>query len=222
MSTQRRVPERTTWRRTPVWGWTRLIVAYALLEWALWTTARTQQIASLAFITWIVVTTVSERRRLRELGLGLKGIRGASIALVVGVIAAGLILCAAWMLGTLRPLYGSRPLPHAFGYLLWATVQEFILNSYFFLTLEELLPRSRDAMIGAVVLFTLAHIPNPVLLVGTLLASIFFVSVFRRYRNIYPLGVAHGILGLALALSVPDIWIRHMRVGISFLHFVVK
>ena len=199
-----------------------MIVAYALLEWALWTTARTQQIASLAFITWIVVTTVSERRRLRELGLGLTGIRGASIALVVGVIAAGLILCAAWMLGTLRPLYGSRPLPHAFGYLLWATVQEFILNSYFFLTLEELLPRSRDAMIGAVVLFTLAHIPNPVLLVGTLLASIFFVSVFRRYRNIYPLGVAHGILGLALALSVPDIWIRHMRVGISFLHFVVK
>src|SRR5512133_496633 len=120
MSTREQVPERSTARHTQGWGWTRLIVAYSLLEWALWTTARTQQLASLAFITWIVVTTVSERRRLRELGLGLTGIRAASIALVLSVIAAGLILCAAWMLGTLRPLYGSRPLPHALGYLLWA------------------------------------------------------------------------------------------------------
>ena len=222
MSTQEQVPERITSRYPPSWGWARLIIAYSLLEWALWTTGRTQQIASLAFIAWIVVTTISERRRLSELGLGLAGLKSASIALVVAVIAAGVISCAAWMLGTLRPLYGSRPLPHALGYLLWASLQEFILNSYFFLTLEELLPRRRDAMIGAVILFTLAHIPNPVLLIGTLLASTFFVSVFRRYRNIYPLGIAHGILGLTLAVSVPDSWIRHMRVGIGFLHFTVK
>ena len=222
MATRAKIPERTTTRRNPSWGWTRLIVAYGLLEWALWTTGRTQQIASVAFITWIAVTTVSERRRLRELGLGLSGLRGASIALAVAVIASGALLCAAWMLGTLRPLYGSRPLTHALGYMLWATVQEFVLNSYFFLTLEDLLPRSRYAMIAAVILFALAHIPNLILLVGTLLASMFFVSVFRRYRNIYPLGIAHGLLGLTLALTIPDIWIRHMRVGIGFLLFVAK
>lgn len=204
------------------WAWTRLIIAFSLLEWALWTSGQMQRIASLAFISWIIVTTIAQRRKLQELGLGLRGIRGAAIALPVAMIASGLIFTMAWMFGTLRPLYGSRPLAHALGYALWATIQEFILNGYFFSTFEELLPRSRDAVIAAVAAFTLAHIPNPVLLAGTLLASTFFVLVFRRFRNIYPLGIAHALLGLTLALTIPDAWIRHMRVGISYYHFVLR
>jgi Type II CAAX prenyl endopeptidase Rce1-like len=204
------------------WAWTRLAIAFALLEWALWTSGEAQRIASLAFILWVIVTTVGQRRKLQDLGLGLRGIRGAMIALPVAIVAAGLIFAAAWMFGTLRPLYGSKPLAHTLGYALWATIQEFLLNSYFFSTFEELLPRSRDAVLAAIALFTLAHIPNPVLMVGTLLASTFFVLVFRRFRNIYPLGIAHALLGLTLALTIPDAWIRHMRVGISYYHFVLK
>jgi hypothetical protein len=181
-----------------------------------------QQIASLAFIAWVIATTLTERRKLRELGLGTSGLRGASIALVVGLTASALILMAAWMFGTLRPLYGSRPLPHALGYMLWATVQEFILNAYFFVTLEELMRSGRSAAMVAVALFTAAHFPNPVLMVGTCLAAAFFVSIFRRYRNIYPLGIAHGLLGLSVALAVPDAVLRHMRVGIGYYHFVIK
>lgn len=223
VSEQRRVEISRPAVPASLWPWTRIIVAYGLLEWALWSPNRgIQEIASLVFITWVVLTTIAQRRSARELGLGLCGIRGASIAIPIAVLAAALILLASWMFGTLRPLYGSRPLAHALGYALWAMIQEFILNSYFFLTLEDLLPRSRDAAIAAVMLFTLAHIPNPVLLVGTLLASAFFVTLFRRYRNIYPLGVAHALLGLTLALALPDSLLRHMRVGIGYYHFVIK
>ena len=204
------------------WRWTRLIIAYGLLEWALWTSGPPQRVASFVFITWIIVTTLASRRKLHELGLGRRGLAGAAIALPVAAVASGAMLFAASLFGTLRPLYGDRPVEHALAYVLWAMIQEFILNSYFFSSLEELLPRRRDAVIGAVALFTLAHIPNPVLLAGTLVASTFFVLVFRRFRNVYPLGLAHALLGLTLALSVPDAWIRHMRVGISYFHFVLK
>ena len=71
----------------------------------------------------------------------------------------------------------------------------------------------------SVALFTLAHIPNPVLLVGTLLGGIFFVEMFQRYRNIYPIALVHGMLGMALGVSVPDFLMRHMRVGIGFLRY---
>ena len=209
--------------RNTTWPWTRLLIAYALLEWALWTSDRgIQQIASLAFITWVIITTIAGRRKMRDLGLGIRGFRGASIAIPIALLAAVLILFTSWSAGALRPLYGSRPVAHALGYTLWATIQEFILNSYFFLTLEEILPRSRDAAIGAVFLFAFAHIPNPVLVAGTLLLSAFSVALFRRYRNIYPLGIAHAILGLSLALAVPDALLRHMRVGIGYYHFVIK
>jgi membrane protease YdiL (CAAX protease family) len=199
-----------------------LAVAYALLEVALWTQGERQHVASLMFISWIAVTTLLQRRPARELGLGLSGLRGALVAIPLAVLAAGVILLAGWLLGTLRPLYGTRPpLWHSLGYATWAMVQQFILNSYFYLTLERL-PRSpRRAMWGAVLLFTLAHIPNPVLLAGTFLGAIFFVSVFRRYRNIYPLGLAHAMLGLSLAATVPDVYMHHMRVGISYFRFVL-
>ena len=181
-----------------------------------------QQIASLAFLAWIVVTTLTQRRKLRELGLGRTGFVGAAIAIPIALLAAALILLAAWLLGSLRPSTDPHPLPHALTYGLWAMIQEFMLNSYFYLTLEEVLRNSRRAAMGAVLLFTLAHIPNPVLLAGTLLASSFFVTLFRRYRNIYPLGIAHAVLGLTLPLAFPDVVLRHMRVGIGYYHFVIK
>lgn len=205
-----------------IWEWAQLVLAYGILEVALWTRGHRQQVASLAFISWIFVTTVMQWRRARGLGIGVRGFGSALIAIPIAAIAAGTILLAGRLAGTLRPLYGTQaPLFHAAGYATWAMVQEFILNSYFFVRLERLLRSTRAALWGAVLLFTLAHVPNPVLLAGTFVAAIFFVSVFQRYRNVYPLGIAHAMLGLAIALTVPDTFLHHMRVGISYFHFVL-
>ena len=132
------------------------------------------------------------------------------------------LLLVAWRVGTLRTLYGPQPVPHALAYLLWSLIQEFILNSFFYLSLEELLANRRRALIATVLLFTAAHFPNPVLMAATFLLSLVFVSIFRRYRNVYPLGIGHGILGLSVALALPDALLRHMRVGLSYYHFVIK
>jgi len=205
------------------WGWAQLAVAYGLLQVALWTTPPTQLIAGWAAAVWIVAVTVGNRRSLRELGLGLSGLRGALIAVSIAAVAAALILLAGYAAGTLRILYGpTPPLWHSAGYAVWALEQEFILQSFFFVTLEKLLRDSTKALWGAAILFSAAHIPNPLLVAATFLAALFFVSIFRRYRNLYPLGLAHAMLGLSLAVTVPDALIHHMRVGISYLNFVVR
>jgi hypothetical protein len=205
------------------WGWTQLAVAYGLLEMSLWSTGQTQRTAALATAIWIVLATVVNRRSLRQLGLGASGFTRSLIAIPVALGATALIVLIGWHAGTLRALFGTRPpLWHSTGYAIWALMQQFILNSFFFLNLEDLLGDSRRALWGATALFCIAHIPNPVLMAGTLLAALFFVSLFRRYRNIYPLGIAHAMLGLSLAVTCPDAWIRHMRVGISYLHFMVR
>jgi hypothetical protein len=43
--------------------------------------------------------------------------------------------------------------------------------------------------------------------------------LFLRYRNIYALGLAHGILGLCVAIIVPDSIQHHMRVGIGYYRY---
>lgn len=205
------------------WGWAQLAIAYGLLEVALWTTPPTQQVFALATAAWIIGVTIANRRSLRELGLGTTGFGGALVAVPIAAAVACLILLMGWLAGTLRVLYGPQPVfVHALGYGLWALEQQFILQSFFFVTLEKLLRDSRKALVGATLLFCAAHIPNPLLMATTLLAALFFVSIFRRYRNIYPLGLAHALLGLSLAVTVPDHLIRHMRVGISYLHFVLR
>lgn len=205
------------------WAWSQLAIAYGLLEAALWTTPPTQQIFALATAAWILGVTIANRRSLRELGLGTVGFGGALIAVPIAAAVAGVIVLIGWRAGTLRVLYGPQPaLWHSVGYALWALEQQFILQSFFFVTLEKLLNDSTKALFGAAFLFCAAHLPNPVLMATTLAAALFFVSIFRRYRNIYPLGLAHAILGLSLAVTVPDNVIRHMRVGISYLHFILR
>jgi membrane protease YdiL (CAAX protease family) len=200
-----------------------LAVAYGLLEVSLWTQGQTQRRAALATAVWILLATLLNRRSPRQLGLGISGLGRSLIVIPIAAAVAGVIVFAGWEAGSLRGLFGTRPpLWHSAGYAIWALVQEFMLNSFFFVNLEDLLGDSTRALWGAAALFCLAHIPNPVLMLGTFLVALFFVSLFRRYRNIYALGVAHAMLGLALAVTVPDAWIRHMRVGISYLHFIPR
>ena len=200
-----------------------MVVAYSLLEASLWTEGHTQRNFALATAVWIVVATLVNRRSLRQLGLGTRGLVNSLIAIPVALAAAAVIVLIGWEAGTLRGLFGTRPpLWHSSGYAIWALMQQFILNSFFFLNLEELLGDSQRALWGAAALFCFAHLPNPVLMAGTLVVAVIFVSLFRRYRNLYPLGIAHALLGLSLAVTVPDAWIRHMRVGISYLHFTVR
>ena len=206
---------------TRTWLWARLAVAYALLEGALWTAGEAQKILSMGFLAWIIATTLAGHPSLRKLGLGKAGLRGASIALLYTAIAFVLMVALASHFGTLRRIDTGFAFSHAAGYVLWSFIQEFILNSFFFATLERLLDQRR-AFWSAVFLFVFAHVPNAVLMVATLFLSFVFVNLFRRYRNVYPLGLGHAILGLTIALTVPDRFLAHMRVGLGYLHFMVK
>jgi hypothetical protein len=105
------------------------------------------------------------------------------------------------------------------GYLLWAFEQQFILQDYFLLRLLRILPTQFAAVIAAAVLFSTAHLPNPVLMAATLVWGIVSCTLFLRRRNLYALGLVHGILGLGVAISVPDAVTHHMMVGLGYLHY---
>jgi len=108
---------------------------------------------------------------------------------------------------------------HVAGYLLWAFEQQFILQDYFLLRLLRILPRQSLAIIMAAVLFSAAHVPSVVLTVTTLVWGIVSCSLFLRYRDLYSVGLVHGILGLCVAISVPDAVTHHMMVGLGYLHY---
>jgi hypothetical protein len=203
--------------------WAQVVIAFLLIEAALWTVGPTQKMFSLIGMLTIIAFTVTNRNSLKELGLGITGFRGAMTVVPIALLVAGGFIGLGLWASTLRSLFGQGSLYfHAFGYGIWSLEQQFILNSFFYVLLERLLGNNHRTALCAALLFSFAHIPNPILVPATLVGGMLFVEAFRRWRNIYPLGIAHAILGLSLAITVSDSWMHHMRVGLSFLRFHIN
>lgn len=142
------------------------------------------------------------------------------IVVGLGTTIAASLLFAGAEVGTLHGLFGRRrPLLHASMYLSWALVQQWIQQSFFFVRLERLFDRGVLASFTAAAMFGLAHLPNPVLTPVTFLGGWILSELYRRYRSVLPLGIAHGLVGLAIALAVPDQIHHHMRVGLGYLMY---
>jgi hypothetical protein len=69
------------------------------------------------------------------------------------------------------------------------------------------------------VLFAAEHLPNLPLAAATLVWGAVSCALFRRYRNLYALGLAQGLLGLCFAICVPDALHHHLRVGLGYLRY---
>lgn len=160
-----------------------------------------------------------DRPSLRRMGLGLPTTFGASLVLAVSLAATLFLIFMVHWAGGEIPTNATWPnLNQSSGYLLWALIQEFILQSFFFVRCEELFGSSAAVWVAAT-LFAGAHLPSPILTTFTFVAALFFCEMFRRYRSIYPLAVVHAVLGLTVAVTIPESLLHHMRVGVGFLQY---
>jgi membrane protease YdiL (CAAX protease family) len=200
----------------PVWE---VIVGYGLIEVALWTEGDVRRAWSMAALAWMIGMMVYRRQSLRELGLGwTRPLHALWVIPAAGVISGTMLFCG-HLAGTLHPYVMKRGFAAAaLGYMFWALQQEFMLQSFFFNRLERALGSSKAVWVTAG-FFAFAHLPNPVLTPATLVGGLAFCKVFRHYRNVYTVAVAHTILGICLAVTVPNAVHHHMRVGIGYLNF---
>lgn len=202
------------------------VVGYGLIMATIWSGhALKRQLfwASAAwFLLWTLVAAWKQKKK------GFRGFKLPSLrlsALLIGASAfvAVSLVFVAFKLGTLHGLFGARdPLLHAGGYIFWAIVQQYLQQVFFFARFEQLTQNGLLAGFLAAFLFGVAHLPNPVLAPVTFLGGWVLSELFRRYRSVVPLGIGHGLVGIAIALSVPDHIQHHMRVGLSYLHYVVR
>jgi hypothetical protein len=197
-----------------------LAVGYGLILATIWTPNPTQRVLYWLAFAWIVATTWARGEGWTALGLGRKGLlQSLWIVGVALVLSVGAIFIA-WRTHTLHRLHGPTPIYlHGWGYIVWSIMQQFLLQSYFLLRLLRLLPGKVAPILAATGIFALAHLPNPILTPITLVWGAVACILFLRYRNIYTLGLAHGIMGLCVAVTVPNSLHHHMRVGLGYLRY---
>jgi hypothetical protein len=198
-----------------------ITVSYALLLATIWS-ARPLRVYLGAFaLASVVIFLLAGARRSGSFGLGLHGLRESLWA--VGLALAGVaisVICAA-AIGTLhyhRIIQSSRmPLV---GYLGWSLIQQLILQNLFLSRLLRLLHRPSLAIFAAAIMMSAAHLPNPILAVGTLFWGLAACWLFLHYRNLYVVAFIHFLFGLCLAICVPSSLNHNMRVGRGYAHYL--
>jgi len=211
------LPERhgeSTWHLSDSFQITLVFPLIMVAAWTMPGYANTVAVVlAVCFILWF---SVHGRFSFRELGLEGSsrgtGVMFVSAALIViALVIAGFILAK---IGPSHPFSAKRSILYA----IWALLQEFILQSFFYLRLESLFGGRRAVWVAAL-LFALPHIPSPILTALSFVGGLYFCELFRRHRNLYPLGLVHAAIGLTIAASLPDRLLHHMRVGIGYLAY---
>jgi hypothetical protein len=195
-----------------------LIVGYGIIVLAIWTPADPQRILSPIALVVTLAIVLARRQSREELGFGLRGLWASFWILPAAAVLALVSVLVAKRLGTFHPLY-HPDVQHVVGYVLWTIYQQFLLNDYFLPRLTRVLGRETAAVGITAVLFSAAHLPNLWLAAATLVWGAVSCVLFRRYHNIYALGLAQGVLGLCFAVCMPDSLIHHLRVGLGYLRY---
>jgi membrane protease YdiL (CAAX protease family) len=195
-----------------------IIFGYGFILFVLWMPEFPQRILSPVALVVTLGIVLARQPSLDDLGLGRRGLGPSLWILPVAIAVAVASVVIAENVGTLHPLY-KGDFKHIAGYVLWTLYQQLLMNDLFMPRLTRLLGGEGAAVGVAALLFAVAHLPNVPLAAATLVWGAISCGLFLRYRNLYALGLAQGILGLCFAVCVPDAMHHHLRVGLGYLRY---
>jgi membrane protease YdiL (CAAX protease family) len=189
------------------------LVVFALIMAYIWKLRSTHPLLWLLPVGAIFASHVA--RRERAPGMGFRTGNFVACARKFGPVLIGLVVVmwsAGWLAGSIRPL-GFWEAAASFGiYVPWGLFQQYLMNGYFLKRFEMALS-GRVAAVVTAGLFGLVHAPNWFLMLVTPVTGFVAIQIYRKYGNLYFLGLAHAAIGFALFMVVPDSVTHHLRVG---------
>jgi hypothetical protein len=197
-----------------------LLVGYGLIVAVIWTPRPMQRWFYFGAIAWFLFSIVLSFPGWHAMGCRIAGFWRS--LWVVG-IAMALGVAATVVASSFHTLHHPGPpiqwIKAFGGYTVWALTQQFLLQGYFLIRLVRIMPSKAWAVVTAGTVFALVHLPNPILTPVTLLWGVVACFVFLKFRNIYPLAMAHAIFGICVAITIPATVHHNMRVGRGYLTY---
>jgi membrane protease YdiL (CAAX protease family) len=197
-----------------------LVTGYVLILAVIWTPRPWQRYLYLVTVIFLVIVIWRSFENPRAMGLRTANLLRSSWVVAVALVISGMSIVIARHLHTLHGTSGPLGfIKRYWGYALWSFAQQLLLQDFFLRRFLSLTPGRKSAALAAATIFSLAHLPNPILTIITFLLGLAACFVFLSYRNLYVLAIAHAILGITIALTVPAPLIRNMRVGLGYLTY---
>jgi hypothetical protein len=189
------------------------LAVFAIIMAYIWKLRFTHPAFWLPVVALILLSHLVHHERARALGFQAKDFGNcvrrfgpALIGLALAILSAGLLL------GTIRPIGFAQSMGSFALYLPWGLFQQYLLNAYFLKRFDTVLSQNAANLLTSG-LFCAVHSPNWFLMLVTPVAGYGAVWVYRQYKNLYFLGIAHAMIGFLLFVSVPDSVSHHLNVG---------
>lgn len=99
-------------------------------------------------------------------------------------------------------------------HLVWAILQQILLQLFLRPVMGEILKKSTVATGATAALFGLLHLPSPVLAVSTMMLGAMWMVLFSRYRRLGPIIVSHAMLSVIAFVALPPQWNYELDVGV--------
>jgi hypothetical protein len=164
---------------------------------------------AVALIGWsgyIAVRVRNDRRLLEVWGFRCANIRStfiiSSFATAIGILAMAVIALTQKSLS-----FHWHMLPLLLLYPIWGVIQQFLVQALVAGNLSKSSGMIGSASFVTIVsagLFALVHMPDLKLASGTFCLGLAFTPIYLRWRNLWPLGIYHGWLGV-----LAYFWVLH-------------
>ncbi len=167
-------------------------------------------LASISWIGYIGWRVGQDSSLWAKWGFHTKNLSSAFVwPTVIFMVGVSLMAWYGWANG--RTLWQGHVLFLLLLYPLWGILQQFLVQALGVANLMTLFPKQGGmvALPVGVLLFSLIHYPDGLLIVATGVMACFFIPCYLRDRNLWPLGLYHGWLGTFFYLWVlgKDPWI---------------
>jgi len=167
----------------------------------------------------VIVSHCLRKERPVSLGFQKEGLDRALAAVIrpLMIVVIGLLGSGA-ALGFVRNVTAQQAGFDLARYLIWGLFQQYLLNGYFVNRLHMFIRNGKNLCAAGSLLFAAAHAPNVFLMATALVGGYVCVWNYLKYRNLYLLGMLHGVVGFVLYLVVPSKISHGFLVGPSYFY----
>jgi hypothetical protein len=170
---------------------------------------------TIVIISLLAVTHMRDNLTARSLGLRFDNFWRAlgSIALPLGLFVATM-LAAGYLAGSLR--FGTRFASMLVLVPIWALLQHYMLFGFVHRRFRALLGPGLPSVAASTALFSLLHLPNPVLTLACGVGGFIWARVYDREPNLIAHSLTHAVASAVLANSLPGWLLKNMVVGYNY------
>lgn len=206
---------------SPLWEIASVVTSCLIAEWLVFAFAGDSKLVGVIPVTLALAFMIfSHRERgetVRDIGFRFDNFWAAiGVLWLPTTIAILSILVISWwirgafVLAPLRPRFITLPF--------WALFQQYAIQGFINRRAQLSLGKGIKSIGLVAIVFSLVHLPNPLLMGLTLIGGLLWATVYQRVPNLFALALSHAIASSVVALSVSPSLVNGLRVGLKYFH----